>query len=77
MTAYQELGQECTRLCTSQKKLGAQKLHLNPSVSADGFDRWWKRTFALNTAVLAQASSLMRAHRRISSADGGQTGQAH
>jgi len=51
----------------TQKKQGEKQSHPDLNLAADGFDIWWNKTFAQHTAVLAQASALMHAHRRVSS----------
>jgi hypothetical protein len=63
--------------------LAARKRHLdkqfpqNPDLAADGFEIWWQRTFAEHTAVAAQASALIRAHRLGNSAGEFGAGQPH
>jgi hypothetical protein len=58
------------------KSIGKQ-FHPDLNLSADGFDVWWKKTFAQHAAVVAQASALMRAHRRVSSVGEARIEQAH
>ena len=43
----------------------------------DGFNIWWQKTAAQHTAVVAQASALIRAHRRFNSVDEACIGQTH
>jgi hypothetical protein len=46
---------------------GARRFRADLNQDFDGFDNWWNKTLAQQTAVVAQASSLMRAHRRANS----------
>jgi hypothetical protein len=56
---------------------GGKQLHPDFVFAADGFDIWWKKTFAQHTAMVAQASALMRTHRCVSLArDETRIGQA-
>ncbi len=52
---------------TARNKPSDKQFHPDLKVAADGFDVWWNKTFAQHAAVVAQASALMRAHRRVSS----------
>jgi len=47
------------------------------NLAVSGFDNWWHKTFAQHTAVIAKASALMRAHRRVSAASDSRVSQAH
>ena len=49
-----------------------KQFHPEMRLASDGFDIWWRKTFAQHTAVVEQAYALMRAHRQSSS-----TGEAH
>jgi hypothetical protein len=49
----------------------------NPSLAADGFNIWWQKTGAQHTDVVAQASDLIRLHRRVDSVDEACIEQAH
>jgi len=60
----------------ARNKPNERQLHPDPNLAADGFDMWWNKTFAQHTAVVAQASALMRAHLRVSSASETRIGQA-
>jgi hypothetical protein len=77
MTSYQQLNPQCGLLFTVRKKLNDRQSHLNLNPGADGFDIWWQKTFAQHTAVLEQASALMRAHRRVGVASESRLSQAH
>jgi hypothetical protein len=54
---------------------GERQFHSDLNRVFDGFDNWWNKTLAQQTAVVAQASSLMRAHRRANSPGVIRTGQ--
>jgi len=49
----------------------------NSTLSAAGFNIWWQKTFAQHAAMAAEASALMRAHRRVSSGWQGRLGPTH
>jgi hypothetical protein len=66
--AYQGINAAGEVPFAAQNKRRRKQFHPDFSIAADGFDLWWKKTFAQHTAVDAQASALMRAHRRVSSA---------
>jgi len=51
-----------------REKQNDQQIIPNSSLAADGFDVWWRKTFAQHTAMAAEASALMLAHRRVGSA---------
>jgi len=48
----------------------------NLNLAADGFNIWWNKTVAQHTAVVAQASALVRAYRHVSSDGETRIGQA-
>jgi len=74
--AYQGINPTGDITFTTQKAPSEKQSHPDLSLGADGFDIWWNKTFAQHTAVLAQASALMRAHRRVSSTRKTGIGQA-
>jgi hypothetical protein len=74
MMAYQECNAVGAVTLAAQKRPNEKTLHSD--LSADGFDIWWKKTFAQHAAVVAQASTLMRAYRRVSSDGETRIGQA-
>jgi hypothetical protein len=74
--AYQGINPADEIRFAAQNKQGGKQSHPDLNLGADGFDLWWKRTFAQHTAVVAQASALMRAHRRVSSAGENRIGSA-
>jgi hypothetical protein len=57
--------------------LNDRQSHPNLNPVADDFDTWWQKTFAQHTALVAQASSLMRAHQRVSVASESRVSHAH
>jgi len=59
------------------KKLENQHMIPASSLTIDGFNTWWQKTFALHTAMTAEASALMRTHRRDSAASRARAGQTH
>jgi len=75
--AYQGINQAGDIPFTARQKPSEKRLHPDLNLTADGFDIWWKKTFAQHTAMVAQASALMRAHRRVSSVSEARIGQAH
>jgi hypothetical protein len=77
MNACQGFNPQGVQLFATRKKLNDRYVHPNHNAAADGFDVWWQKTFALHTAVVAQASALMRAHRRVNSAGEARTGHSH
>lgn len=76
MNTYQGSRPQSAQISSIRANLHGQQLHSNPNVASDGFDIWWQKTSAMHTAVVAQASALMRAHRRVSSEFGAKAGQA-
>jgi len=44
-------------------------------VATDGFIIWWNKTLAQHAAMVAQASALIRVHRRVNSVDEACIGQ--
>jgi len=52
-----------------RKKLNEQHMIPNPSLADDGFNIWWQKTAAQHKAMTAEASALVRAHRRVRSAN--------
>jgi acyl-CoA reductase-like NAD-dependent aldehyde dehydrogenase len=77
MNSYQQLNPQCGQLFTERKRLNDRESHPNLNPAADGFDTWWQKTFAQHTAMVAQASALMRAHRRVSASIESRVNQAH
>jgi len=65
--AYQGINPTGEMPFTGQDKSSETRFQPDLNLAADGFDLWWKKTFEQHTAVIAQASALMRAHRRVSS----------
>jgi hypothetical protein len=65
---YQGINPSGEEPFTAQNKPSRTRSQPDLNLAADGFDLWWEKTFAQHTAVVAQASALMRAHRRVSSA---------
>jgi hypothetical protein len=61
----------------SREKLIDQHTLANPGLAADVFNVWWQKTAAENTAVVTEASALMRAHRLASTARRPRARQAH
>jgi hypothetical protein len=51
-----------------RKELVDEHMIPNPSRAADGFNIWWQKTAAQNTAMVTEASDLRRALRLVSSA---------
>jgi hypothetical protein len=52
-------------------------INIHPAQIAanDCFNIWWQKTAAQHTAVVAQASALIRVHRRVNSIDEACIGQ--
>ena len=67
--AYQGYNPPSDMPFAGRYKPSEKQCHPDLDRAVDGFEIWWKRTFAQHTAVVAQASALMRAHRRVSSVD--------
>jgi hypothetical protein len=74
---HQQLNPQCGQLRTARQRLNDRQSHPNLNPAADGYDSWWQKTFAHHTAVVAQASALMRAHRQVSAASESRDSQAH
>jgi hypothetical protein len=64
-------------LLTKQKRQDQEQLPPNFDLCSDGFNLWWNRTIARHTAVIAQASELIRTHRSDSYPTGTRTKQSH
>lgn len=77
MNAHQGFDPQGAQFHVARKKQSVQPFHPTPYLTADGFDIWWNRTLAQNSAVVAQASARLRADRPVSSAVGAQAGPAH
>jgi hypothetical protein len=77
MSSHQQFNSQFGQLFTARERLNDRQSHLNLNPAADGFDTWWQKTFAEHTAVVAQASALMRTHRRISATSESRVSQAH
>ena len=73
--ASHELNPVVAMASTARKKLGERQFHPAFNLAAAGFDNWWKKTFAEHAATVAQASSLMRAHRLVSPTGGARIGR--
>jgi hypothetical protein len=75
--AFQGLTRPHDTLLGTRKGLSEKHLSCHPNLSAEGFGIWWNRTEALQAAVVAEASALMRAHRRVRPTDEARFGQTH
>ena len=73
---YQGFNPPGDTLFAARRRPNDKQLHPDLDLAAEGFDIWWKKTFAQHAAVVAQASALMRAHRRGSSVGEARIGQA-
>ena len=73
--AYQGMNPPGDIHFATRKDPSGRQLHPVLNLAADGFDIWWNKTFAQHTAVVAQASALMRAHQRVSSVGEAQSGR--
>jgi len=49
----------------------------NRTLSAETFETWWSRTFALHTVVVAQASALKHSFRCVRSKDEARAERSH
>ena len=58
-------------------KLNYNKVRPAQDVASDGFHIWWNKNLAQHTAVVAQASDLIRVHRRVNSVDEACIGQTN
>jgi hypothetical protein len=65
----------CEPLSAARKTATDKQFH--PGLAADGFDIWWQKISAKHIAMTAEASALMRAHRRVSLAGQARVGQTH
>jgi hypothetical protein len=74
--AYQGFNTTSNIPFVTQMKPSETQSHPDLSLGADGFDIWWNKTSAQHAAVLAQASALMCAHKRVSSIEKNGIGQA-
>jgi hypothetical protein len=77
MNTYQQLNPQCGRLPAAHNRLNEQQFPPNMNLVVGGFDIWWHKTFAQHTAVIAQASAIMRAHRGVSSGSDPRVSQTH
>jgi acyl-CoA reductase-like NAD-dependent aldehyde dehydrogenase len=71
------LNPQSGQLFTARKRLDDRQSHPNLNPAAYGFDTWRQKTFAFHTAVVAQTSTLMRAHRRVCAASASCVGHTH
>jgi hypothetical protein len=53
------------------------KTHRAHHAANDGFNIWWQETTAQHRTVVAQASALIRIHRRVNSVNEACIGQTH
>jgi len=68
MNGYHGTNAQTSSPLAPHKKRNEEHFHLDSSLANSGFDIWWQKTFAQHTAVFAEASALVRAHRGIGSA---------
>jgi hypothetical protein len=73
---YSCFNQSNGTLLTTRKSPCGKQIRSNAALSADGFDTWWNKTYARHTAVVAQASALMRAYQHDHFLAGAQVGQS-
>ena len=74
---YPEFSSQSSQLFPLKRSLNDQHTAPNPSLASDGFNIWWQKTFAQHTSMAAEASALMLAHRRGSSASQVRVRQTH
>jgi hypothetical protein len=67
MNAYQTSSATNARSHVLHNSIDSQTPNLN--LITDGFDFWWQTTSARHVALTAEASALIRAHRRANSAN--------
>lgn len=77
MNAYRGVDLQGAQFHVARRMQSDRPFHPTLHLAADGFDIWWNKTLVQHTAVVAQASALMRAHRPVSPAVGAQAGQVH
>jgi hypothetical protein len=77
MNLRQQFKPQGSELPAARDKVIEQQFYPNMNLASDGFEIWWHKTFAQHTAMVAQASALMRAHRRVSAANESRASQAH
>lgn len=65
---YPEFNAQSSQPIVVRKGLSDEHMISHPSLGADGFNNWWRKTEAQNIAAVAEASDLMHAHRLINSA---------
>jgi len=68
MSSNQQVSPQFGQFLTERRTSNGRESPSTLTPASDGFDTWWQKTFAVHTAVVAQASALVRAHRRFRTA---------
>lgn len=75
--AFQGIYSTIGRRINPSKPRNSPKTHAMHVAANDGFNIWWQEAAAQHTTVVAQASALIRIHRRVNSVDEACIGQTH
>ncbi len=74
---YPDFNVRSSEPSAARSKRKERDIFPNPSLAADGFNIWWRKTAAQSMAMVSEASDLMRAQRLVSSARQPRARQAH
>jgi len=74
---HQQFNPQCGQLSAAQIRPNDQRPHPSLNLTVESFDIWWQRINAHHAVMAAQASALMRAHRRASASSEFRANQAH
>jgi hypothetical protein len=66
MSTQQQFDPQCGQPSARSNRPNGQQFHPKLTLSTDGFETWWNKTYAQHTAAIAQADQLVRAIRRVS-----------
>ena len=75
--AYQGINPLTVIPFRARRILRNEQLGPAPEASADGFEIWWQKNSAAHKDIVAQASAIVCAHRRVSLADEGRERHGH
>jgi hypothetical protein len=66
---HQQLSRKCLQPSTAHHGLDHKSSLPSLDLTLETFDVWWQRVFAQHVVLAAQASALIRAHRRVSASN--------
>jgi len=74
---HQQSNPRCGQLSAARNWLNDPRLRPSFNINVGSFDIWWQRVFAHHAVMAAQASALVRAHRRVSAFSESRANQGH